>query len=330
MKKILLISSLLIIAVLANQAYRENVNMEWQKHQRNYKKALYDKAKNEKELMAYRNFKIGMQQIILPEFNRADRCISCHVAIEDPRMTDMPQPLTTHPGDYLENHDIQKIGCTFCHDGQGRAITKDDAHALMTGKYWEKPILMQPFLQSNCSRCHLNTLEEAKVYNYGKQMFSELGCTECHKIHDKGGSTGPELTNISNASFNIKTPVSEKRDDLMEKYHHNANLAYLYESVTDPKASTANSAMPDFGLPEEEATALVVYLKSLTAERRVMDVGHDEYLKEIIPAAPVQVPDEATQEETLENSSEVDNVTADSEQAPSDDQSGDVDSFWTE
>ncbi len=280
MKKTLLISSLIIIAVLGAEAYRENLDMQWQKYQKEYKNELTRLAETEQEKITADNYKIQMRQIVMPEFNnRADRCVTCHVAMEDSRMENMPQPLKSHPGDYLNEHDINKVGCTFCHDGQGRAITADDAHAQSDHKYWEKPILQEPFIQANCSRCHMNVLSEGKEYNHGKKLFETMGCIGCHKLRGEGGTTGPELTDIGNASFHMKAPIESSRDELLEKYHHNVNLAYLYESVIAPAAQPSETLMPDYGLSEEDATALVIYLKSLTKKRRVMDVGQYEVVQ---------------------------------------------------
>jgi hypothetical protein len=50
--------------------------------------------------------------------NRTDRCISCHVAIEDPNFQTEANPLKAHPIGYLENHDPEKHGCTICHDAE--------------------------------------------------------------------------------------------------------------------------------------------------------------------------------------------------------------------
>lgn len=296
MKKTLLISSLVIITILAAEAYRENLDMQWQKYQRKYKYELTRLAKTKQERITADNYKIKMRQIVMPEFNnRSDRCITCHVAMEDYRMSDMSHPLKSHPGDYLDTHDVAKVGCTFCHDGQGRAITADDAHAQSEHKYWEKPILPAPFIEANCTRCHLNRLAQTPVYNAGKVLHKQMGCIACHKIRGEGGIQGPDLTNIGNASFHIKAPVDGSREELIEKYHHNINLAYLYEAVTDPGAQPSKTVMPDFRFREKEAIEMMTFLKSLTKERRVMDVGNYKIVQVAAPAPATTAETEAAQ-----------------------------------
>ncbi len=283
MKKILFISSIVIIAILSAEAYRENLDMSWRRYQKKYKVELFRLAQTDPERQTAQNFEIRMRQLVLPEINRVDRCVSCHVSIEDARMSDMPNPLKAHPGNYLDTHDVNKVGCTVCHDGQGRAIAAADAHAQGGDKYWEKPVLKTPFSESNCVRCHANTLAQAPYYNQGKELFQMRGCAACHRIQGAGGNTGPDLTDIGNASFHVKAPVEENRNALFEKFHHNVNLAYMYEAITQPKAQPIDTKMPELILSEGEKTALLVYLKSLSQERRLMDVG-------VVPPAASAVP----------------------------------------
>jgi cytochrome c2 len=287
MKKTLLISSLVIIAILSAEAYRENIDMAWRGYQKKYKLELFRLAKTDQERQTARNFEIRMRQFVLPEINRVDRCVSCHVAMEDFRMSDMSNPLKSHPGNYLDTHDVNRIGCTVCHDGQGRAVTAADAHAEGGDKYWEKPVLRQPFLESNCVRCHANTLAQIPYYNQGKELFKTRGCTACHQIQGSGGNVGPDLTDIGNASFHVKVPAEQNRNVLFEKFHHNVNLAYMYEAITDPRAQPVETKMPEFILSEGEKAALLVYLKSLSEERRVMDVGVVPPAESVAPVAAI-------------------------------------------
>lgn len=261
MKKSILISSLVVAIILLAEAYRENLKMDWQHYQRLYRRQLIQLARTPKEKELARDYGITMNQIVLPDLNRVDRCIICHVGIEDPRMADAPQPLRSHPGDILEVHPPDETGCTVCHDGQGRAVTKKEAHAV-TLPYWEKPLLGKPFLQSNCTRCHnAEFLPELEVVNQGRKLFFSKGCLGCHQLNAEGGNLAPDLNNIADANVHLKHPLDKK---LIEKFDHNVNIAYIYESIRQPKVQPEISAMPEFDFDEKEALALTVFLKGFS------------------------------------------------------------------
>ncbi len=261
MRHIILVSSLVIILVLFFEAYRENIGGQWRSCQKQYKEELKKLAANDREKLLADNYEVKMRQIVLPQLGRVDRCVSCHVGIEDPRMAHVAQPLTAHPGNMLEVHELDQIGCTVCHDGQGRAITAQEAHAVDI-PFWEKPVLYKPFLQSNCFRCHsMNELPQLTLYHQGRKLFLTHGCMGCHKLDGKGGQIGSDLSDMADANTHLKYPVHE---ELVRKFHENPNIAYIYESVKDPKAQSGVTAMPDFNFSEEELKGLTVFLKALS------------------------------------------------------------------
>ncbi len=264
MKTLILISSLIVCLVLIIEAYNVNIASDWRTYQKTYKKELLKLAKDDGERQVAKGYEIMMRQIVLPELGRMDRCVSCHVGMDDPRMSEMEHPIKSHPASVLENHELEKVGCTICHDGQGRAMKAHVAHAQGDGYYWEKPVLPGPFVQSNCARCHFNTLASNENYNNGFELFIEKGCLRCHKANGKGGIIGPDLSNISNDSFHVKGPTHDNRHDLLEKFKGNVNIAYLYESVKDARAQPENSTMTEYDLTDEAAVDLSVYLKSLS------------------------------------------------------------------
>ncbi len=275
-RKIILASSLVIILFLLLAAWRENLSMDWQKYQQKYKQELFHLAQNDQEKQTAEEYEIKLRQIVLPKLGRSDRCVTCHVAIEDIRMDHMEQPLKSHPGDYLDKHDLNETGCTVCHDGQGRAITVDAAHARDPHEYWEKPLLDKPFIESNCVRCHANTLTQTPNYNYGKALFKKKGCFACHSIRGLGGAKGPDLSDIGDASFHVKMPTAENREGLLNRFNGNVNLAYLHEAIVDPAAQPKETLMQKVDFSDDEVAGLTVYLKSLSSQRRVMDIGVSE------------------------------------------------------
>ena len=263
MKTVLVASSLVVLAFTGLFVFEEKIGSGWRAHQVEYRRLLAERAFSE----GYEgeiSFPIELRQVYLPEMKRVDRCVTCHVSIEDPRFASESNPLKTHPGDYLEHHDPARYGCTVCHDGQGRATTWEDALAVEHDKHWPKPVLKPPFLEANCYRCHTGELDQTPTYNRGKRLFEKGGCLGCHQRDGKGGYLAPELRGIGDAAPVLKHPTEERRAELLARFHGDRNLAYIYESVRFPLAQPADSVMLDYGFSDEEALALTVYLKSLT------------------------------------------------------------------
>ncbi len=71
----------------------------------------------------------AIEQTIVRSFGpeRVDRCMTCHIASDDPRFPRADQPLRTHPP-LPPGHKFETFGCTICHDGQGRAVDAEHAH----------------------------------------------------------------------------------------------------------------------------------------------------------------------------------------------------------
>ncbi len=261
MRKLLLYSSIVILAVLFIQMFGETICPEYRTHQKNYRKRLMALAETDAQKAAAEGYDIKLRQLVLPDLDRTDRCVSCHVGIEDPRMADAPKPLAFHSQEMLAKHDIRKIGCTVCHDGQGLATKKDDAHANEI-HFWEKIRLKGKLVQANCLRCHhVEDLPDAETLQLGRKLFAESGCLGCHKNGRSGGFVGPDLTLIGDASFHLKSPEGKNRKELLGKFNHNVNLAYLFESVKTPGIQE-DSQMVDNNFSDEESFALAVYMKS--------------------------------------------------------------------
>ncbi len=246
--------------------YHENITPEWWKHQHNYLEQIETaQASNTSDKDNSSSFAIELRQIWLPEMNRADRCVSCHVAMEDPGFVQHTNPLKAHPATYFKHHDLQKYGCTICHDGQGRAINFKDAIADDPDVFWNKPILRKPFIEANCYRCHVDLLDQTPSYNQGKQLFETRGCLGCHKRFGKGGFAGPELVGIGDASTHLKYPKESFDQKILPQLNGSLNLAYIYEAARFPGAQPENTLMFDFKLSHEDTMAVTVYLKSLAA-----------------------------------------------------------------
>lgn len=181
-----------------------------------------------------------------------DRCQSCHVGASNPDAVGLDQPLAAHPSivhGEEDPHDFAKIGCTVCHDGNGRALEMHDAHGEFHG--WPLPMLTGKLAQASCNRCHAmesGHLAGAELYVKGRELFLEKACWGCHTVAGiSTSSQAPELT------------------DAGGKF----NYDYLVESIVHPKANDENSKMPEFDWVHDEETvaALATYLKGQQKNR---------------------------------------------------------------
>ena len=186
MKVLLLGFSLAVFFLLAYAAYQENFGADWYQHQSEYKRQLMAQASTERERQAVERFDVGQKQLYLPHLNRIDRCLTCHIAIDNPGMKDAPQPLTAHSGQIMLNHPKETFGCTICHEGQGRATTAEDAHGHV--KHWPRPMIASEELDRSCAKCHTErSLPGVARYSAAMDLFYEHGCLSCHRVRSRGG-----------------------------------------------------------------------------------------------------------------------------------------------
>jgi mono/diheme cytochrome c family protein len=90
----------------------------------------------------------------------------------------------------------------------------------------------------------LNSTEGAKLAEDGKHLYeTKYSCSGCHRINGKGGQVGPDL---SRAGFRL-----------------NAN--WIYQWIQYPQGFRNNTKMPAFNMPEADAKAITMYLKTLHA-----------------------------------------------------------------
>jgi mono/diheme cytochrome c family protein len=75
------------------------------------------------------------------------------------------------------------------------------------------------------------------------QLIEQYKCRDCHTFKGKGGSVGPNLTNVGG-----------RRD-----------RQYIYQQIQDPRSHNPNTAMPSFGdrMSEQDLNVLADYLSKL-------------------------------------------------------------------
>jgi mono/diheme cytochrome c family protein len=288
-------------------AYLLDFSPEWKGYQKKYYKMAaeaYEKqAQGEKseekakvlraEAKKLRRAPMEIKQIISRDLaGRVDRCITCHVGMDEytnPTLVNdfTEQPFKAHPDlGMVRKHPFQKFGCTICHEGQGLATTVKDGHGHVHN--WEDPLLEGKRIQGACLRCHGDheTLKGAEFATLGKTLFNKHGCQGCHSIKGAGGIISVDLGNIADkpleriAGYNFSRVMKDgkpldRHDWTLQNWvwGHLSNDP-IEVTPNDPfakfnKEPIAPSGMPDFReeLGPEGAEAITAYLMSMTDEQ---------------------------------------------------------------
>jgi mono/diheme cytochrome c family protein len=260
----------LLVMIGSGVVVYDQFHSRWEDNQRAYFHQALEQAKTPAERASLDGRQPKIEQTIVTAFGetRIDRCQSCHIAVDDPRLASSKQPLKTHPysaamGDVFRNgrwerrHKFSDFGCTVCHDGQGRGLDAADAHG--DDSFWPSPMLGYTiqddwskqtaahlhgaeYIQAKCVQCHTDKdFAEAPLVRHGRELFFKTGCFGCHRIEGlSSGTIGPDLTEVGN----------ERK------------LDYLWGHIVDPRFYTPTSVMPQFKLSDDDRKALVIFLKS--------------------------------------------------------------------
>lgn len=184
----------------------------------------------------------GINQIWLPDIDRVDRCMTCHLGEDDPSFVEASQPFTTHSGDWLSSHPPDRFGCTVCHGGQGEATTFRDA-AHLPIEHWRDTMKPRELIEANCGMCHRERQpKDTFVLGAGRKILAESGCVACHNI--------PGFYQ------------DEVRAPRLESIGETVRPDWLGNWLTDPKSYLSESRMPNFRLSPEEVEGLSAFLLS--------------------------------------------------------------------
>lgn len=227
LSKAFAISSLLFLGVLAVSPVKDRLS-EWRSYQTAYNRLLLQQPRRIKPA------EVRIRQIWNPDLDRTDRCVSCHLGVEEKDLVGAAQPFTQHP---RIHHDINAFGCTVCHGGQGQATTVAEAHGLTES--WDRPLLPGDYMEASCGRCHTGRAPaNAPILAQGRELIREANCAGCHTIQGMQKGYVPSLDGVGDK----------------------VGRGWLARWLKNPRAFRPKTRMPDFYLSDEETNLLSDFL----------------------------------------------------------------------
>lgn len=188
-------------------------------------------------------FRPGLQQLFLKPLGRSDRCTTCHLGIENPRLAGAEEPYTAHPGDYLEDHPVERFGCTLCHGGDGSATEEAAAHG--RERHSSTPLTPRELIEANCGVCHTEReVPGAPLLSRGRRLIDEYSCQACHDL----------------PGFTDKKFFGPSWNEVGRK----VTRTWLTHWLEDPHSYLPRPHMPRFRLNQAERIPIVEFLLQQT------------------------------------------------------------------
>jgi mono/diheme cytochrome c family protein len=236
---------------------------QWRKLQHQYNALAIQKG--------FSPIDIGVKQIWVPKRDIVDRCVTCHIGMGD------GEPIPGHPvfGEHPEiPHEFAELGCVSCHQGQGRATTRDAAHGEGHHIEWDTPVVDKGMSQAGCGSCHASVkVPPTEVVERGAYLFDLHGCRSCHRVDGDGGKVGPDLSSVGLKGFDKDWHIRHlKNPGNLVKGSRMMNFGHLTDGEMDSIITYVNTLV---GAPKLMAGKAVVNTHGCRGCHTIQGVGGD-------------------------------------------------------
>lgn len=187
--------------------------------------------------------------------NKADRDRYIKVLMAHPRLELYASSTSPHP--------LNKVGCTSCHDGDGKETDFSLAVHTPAGEQeakvwkklygyrhrelWDHPMLPPGTYEASCRRCHDKEMElaGAKEYNLGMQVYERAGCYACHKT-DSYPALDKHLKEVNGEKDD--TRLSRRPGPPLTNISTKVSKEWAYNWILSPRSFRPVTRMPHFFL----------------------------------------------------------------------------------
>ncbi len=213
------------------------------------------------------------------------------------------QPILAHPDLDLyvtvdSPHPMVQMGCTVCHEGNPQETDfVQAAHTPPTHEveeawaeeyyvtelgvpnitfdtvshYWDRPMRLAQYSESGCAKCHTEITDvsefrgetKATRINFGRQLFVQAGCINCHNVDQLKGSrrVGPDLTYVASK---LTREFVESWINFPQKFRPSTRMPHFFRQENNNEDSlNEHDPHPAFRT-ETEVAAIAQYLFALS------------------------------------------------------------------
>lgn len=197
-------------------------------------------------------------------------------------------------------HPMRKMGCTVCHEGSGQETDFIlSAHSPKTEKekedwkkyyvkevglplatfhlveeFWERPMLLTKYASASCVKCHDQVfdlersrtapLEEAEAIVQGRELFTKVGCINCHNVEGLSDSrrVGTDLTHVASK---LSPGFMENWIDYPNNFRPSTRMPHFFHQENNVAASANEEFDPRPELRTQvEVKAMTHYLRTFS------------------------------------------------------------------